>query len=184
MLTLSFRPIIVSAERLSNQAPGSLLEADWGQTPRRFTAKPQDALEVGEPHRGVPRHSASQSRRGQDHDRANRGAFWSQARAARGRYRLRGGSDAELAGRGEGHRATYLDQARIDCKAFTANEAGRDACLDDTFKHTAKTHGPSIGYATPALCVSPAFSPMELARPLTKRIEPRPLDATANNIIL
>jgi hypothetical protein len=30
MLTLPFRPIIVSAECLSNQAPGSLLEADWG----------------------------------------------------------------------------------------------------------------------------------------------------------
>src|SRR5258708_16030205 len=30
MLTLPYRPIIVSAECLSNQAPGSLLEADWG----------------------------------------------------------------------------------------------------------------------------------------------------------
>ncbi len=29
MLTLPYRPIIVSAECLSNQAPGSLLEADW-----------------------------------------------------------------------------------------------------------------------------------------------------------
>ena len=31
-----------------------------------------------------------------------------------------------------------LDQARIDCKAFTANQTGRDACLDDTFEHAAK----------------------------------------------
>ena len=34
---LPYRPIIVSAECLSKQAPGSLLEDDWGQTPRRFT---------------------------------------------------------------------------------------------------------------------------------------------------
>jgi hypothetical protein len=31
-----------------------------------------------------------------------------------------------------------LDQARIHCKAFTANETGHDACLDDTFEHAAK----------------------------------------------
>jgi hypothetical protein len=30
MLTLPYRPIIVSAECPSKQAPGSLLQADWG----------------------------------------------------------------------------------------------------------------------------------------------------------
>ena len=30
MLTLPYRPIIVCAECLSNRAPGSLLETDWG----------------------------------------------------------------------------------------------------------------------------------------------------------
>src|SRR4029077_5169939 len=31
-----------------------------------------------------------------------------------------------------------LDQARIDCKAFAPNQTGRNARLDDTFKHVAK----------------------------------------------
>jgi hypothetical protein len=31
-----------------------------------------------------------------------------------------------------------LDQARIDCKAFTSNETGRDACPNDAFEQTAK----------------------------------------------
>jgi hypothetical protein len=31
-----------------------------------------------------------------------------------------------------------LDQARIDSKAFAANEAGRDAGPDDTLEHTTK----------------------------------------------
>jgi hypothetical protein len=31
-----------------------------------------------------------------------------------------------------------LDQARIDCKAFATNQTGRNAGLDDTFKHAAK----------------------------------------------
>ena len=31
-----------------------------------------------------------------------------------------------------------LDQARIDGKAFTADEAGRDAGPNDTLEHTAK----------------------------------------------
>src|SRR5205814_1664596 len=31
-----------------------------------------------------------------------------------------------------------LDQARIDCKAFAANQTGRDARLDDSFEHTAE----------------------------------------------
>jgi hypothetical protein len=43
----------------------------------------------------VPRHSPGRGRRGEDH-RANRGALRSQAGASCGRYRIRGGSDAEL----------------------------------------------------------------------------------------
>ena len=31
-----------------------------------------------------------------------------------------------------------LDQARIDSKAFTADEAGCDACSDDALKHSAE----------------------------------------------
>ena len=39
MLTLPYRPIIVSAECLSNQPPGSLLEADWGSNPATQSAR-------------------------------------------------------------------------------------------------------------------------------------------------
>ena len=31
-----------------------------------------------------------------------------------------------------------LNQARIDRKAFTADEVGRDACPNDTLEHTAE----------------------------------------------
>src|SRR4051812_25088713 len=57
--------------------------------------------------RGLPRHSPGRGRCSKNHDRTNRGALRSQARATCRGYRLRSGSDAELAGRGEGHRAAY-----------------------------------------------------------------------------
>ena len=52
--------------------------------------------------RGLPRYSPGRGRRSKNHDRTDRRALRSQARATRRGYRLRGGSDAELAGR-----ATY-----------------------------------------------------------------------------
>src|SRR5580700_9714847 len=57
-------------------------------------------------------------RRGEDHARANRGALRSQAGAACGRYRLRGGFDAELAGRGEGHRAAYSGERQVAARRW------------------------------------------------------------------
>jgi hypothetical protein len=62
----------------------------------------------------APLYSPSRGRRGEDHDRANRGALWPQAGAACRGYGLRCGSDAELAGRGEGHRATHPGVRQIE----------------------------------------------------------------------
>ncbi len=51
-------------------------------------------------------------------ERTEGGALRSQAGAARGRYRIRGSSDAELAGRGEEHRATFSGERQIKTRGW------------------------------------------------------------------
>jgi transposase len=82
--------------------------------------------------RGFSRHSAGRGWRGEDHDRANIEALWSQAGAVCRRYRLRCGSDAELAGRGQGHRATYpwFDKSKRDDGTFSRSDFRYDPTGD------------------------------------------------------
>jgi hypothetical protein len=55
-----------------------------------------------------------------------------QAGAACGRYRLRGGSDAELAGRGGGYRATYSGERQVEAEdgSFSRSDFRYDPAND------------------------------------------------------
>src|SRR6516162_1402497 len=70
--------------------------------------------------RSVARDPPSGGRRGEDHDRAHRGALRYQARAARGRYGLRFGGEPQLARQGQENRAAHPgDRQRLPSIGWT-----------------------------------------------------------------